>query len=154
MHVHSLQWHKVEREFCPGLDMSADVESVTVPQVLSHYKLPHVNFLKIDCEGCEFAVVPTIEFARVSRLAGELHPEICPPSVTDGAFTRVVQALCGFHAAQPWGYGVSGCDTPINSIAAPRRAVWKSLVCGRNVSLRRRPRRTRWANQASRVYEC
>ena len=56
-------------------------ERVTVPQmslgrIMDEQQLATVNYLKLDCEGCEFEILRTTEAAywrRIERIAVEYH---------------------------------------------------------------------------------
>jgi len=56
-----------------------DVQSTTLPSLLSKYKVNTIKLLKIDCEGCEHEVLPAIadryicDRKRLQRIEGELH---------------------------------------------------------------------------------
>ena len=132
-------WPSPNSPFCRGLDMAVDAAGITVPQVLAHYKIAHVDFLKLDCEGCEFQVVPTVDFRMVGRMAGEVHPDLCPAALPNGSFVRVVHNMCAHHQSQPWGYAVGGCGMPLKKVPASRRHEWAALVCGKEVATQKRP---------------
>jgi FkbM family methyltransferase len=56
-----------------------DVQSTTLPSLLSKYQIHTIKLFKIDCEGCEHEVLPSIadryicDRKRFQRIEGELH---------------------------------------------------------------------------------
>jgi len=54
------------------------VPTVTLTTLQSRYpELKQIGFLKLDCEGCEFAVVPrwsNSQWQSIRRVSGEIHP--------------------------------------------------------------------------------
>merc|ERR1711937_210351 len=51
--------------------LAAAVPTITLPDLVATLGLPGIDLLKVDCEGCEFAVLPDILGA--DDVAGELH---------------------------------------------------------------------------------
>ncbi|MBX8644833.1 MAG: FkbM family methyltransferase [Thermoplasmata archaeon] len=49
-------------------DGSVTIETTTVPELISYYSISRVDYLKLDCEGCEYDVL--------RNLAGEVWPLI------------------------------------------------------------------------------
>lgn len=54
-----------------------DLEQVTYEEILKEYKIDYVDFLKIDCEGCEYEVIEEIfkseNQSTILHLAMEVH---------------------------------------------------------------------------------
>jgi FkbM family methyltransferase len=46
---------------------------VTLTSLLDKYKIERVRFLKIDCEGCEWAFLRSPDIGRVDEIIGEYH---------------------------------------------------------------------------------
>jgi len=63
-------------------DWSSDmVRSVVLPDFLQHHRIEKVALFKIDCEGCEFEVIPQMhawlkDKKRVRRIVGEIHQSL------------------------------------------------------------------------------
>ena len=72
------------------------------------YNITELAFMKIDCEGCEYAVVPALEHVRVGQFVGEVHDV---PSVSQANFDRTIQTLCG-QPGHFWGQYVMNCCLP------------------------------------------
>ena len=53
-----------------------EVEAITLPQILSTYRIEHIDILKLDCEGSEYAIVYTLPeelLKKVSVMMIETH---------------------------------------------------------------------------------
>lgn len=53
------------------------VQTVSLAQAFSEYQVPHVDFLKIDCEGGEYDILfgcPKDVLARIKKISMEYHP--------------------------------------------------------------------------------
>lgn len=46
---------------------------VSLTSLIRHYKIDRVRFLKIDCEGCEWAFLTSKDIAKVDEIIGEYH---------------------------------------------------------------------------------
>ena len=51
---------------------SYDVEVITIPNILNDYKFP-ADILKMDCEGCEFEIIPDEDLSMFSDIILEHH---------------------------------------------------------------------------------
>lgn len=52
------------------------VPTISLGRVMDHFELASVNFLKVDCEGCEFAMIKSLSashWKRIERVAMEFH---------------------------------------------------------------------------------
>ena len=47
------------------------VMTISLRRLIEAFGLPGIDLLKIDCEGCEFAVLP--EILKFEDVVGELH---------------------------------------------------------------------------------
>jgi len=66
---------------------TAVIPSVVIQEFLSRHAIDHVKLFKIDCEGCEFEVVPAMgelftNKSRVERIVGEVHQSLKDPGET------------------------------------------------------------------------
>lgn len=64
----------------------AQIGSLVLPAYLSSHGIESLDFLKIDCEGCEFEVIPHMtkyfeDKSKVRLFAGELHQYMLKDSV-------------------------------------------------------------------------
>jgi FkbM family methyltransferase len=62
---------------------SVEVETVTLETLLARHGVDRVDFLKIDCEGAEGLILPSVSpgtFERVRRIALEFHDGLSPLS--------------------------------------------------------------------------
>ena len=55
-----------------------DVNGVTVDEIIDYFRLDRIPFIKLDCEGCEYDIVPnlsgrTLKMFREAFVAGETH---------------------------------------------------------------------------------
>jgi FkbM family methyltransferase len=58
------------------------VPSQTLAGLMEKYELDHVRFLKMDCQGAEFEIIPATPhrvLARIDCIALEIHPSIWGP---------------------------------------------------------------------------
>jgi len=60
------------------LGVSVDVE----PCTLADLGVFEAHFVKIDCEGCEFEVVPTMQATLFPTVVGEIHRDVAPDEST------------------------------------------------------------------------
>jgi len=63
---------------------SANVPSIQLTKFLANHNLDAVELLKIDCEGCEFEVIPSMKAvfadkAKIKRVTGEIHQSLKNP---------------------------------------------------------------------------
>ena len=101
----------------PRQDVDVDghwVGSVRLKDVYEHYNISKVPLLKIDCEHCEYDVLPQSWHMPWARLAGELHI----PEDPKGTQELVTQMMCN-QTGWPLRYGVVGCQ--ILQAHRPRR---------------------------------
>lgn len=57
-------------------DGSVTIETITVPQLISDYSISRVDFLKLDCEGCEYDVLRNLAedvWPLISEIVLEYH---------------------------------------------------------------------------------
>jgi FkbM family methyltransferase len=63
------------------------VETTTIDQLISDYKIPHIDFLKVDCEGGELDLFQTInkDYLKnnISKIAMEYHSMSIRDAVTE-----------------------------------------------------------------------
>jgi hypothetical protein len=54
-----------------------DVRQTTLPRLMDDYQLPHIDLLKLDCEGAEWDILPAAEtaFPRIRQICMEYHCE-------------------------------------------------------------------------------
>jgi len=82
-----------------GDNVSANVQSVTLPSLLEDYGIRSVSLLKIDCEGCEHGVFTGMDKficdrRRFQRIEGELHFAV------KQAYMETVQRLDMCHCSR------------------------------------------------------
>ncbi len=61
------------------LETSIKVETVTLEHILKLHKLTHVDFLKLDCEGSEGAILlntPKAVWKKIDKIALEFHDNV------------------------------------------------------------------------------
>lgn len=56
---------KRENMYMNGVTKNITVETVRLETVFDKYQIKHVNYLSIDAEGAEFAVIRSINFDKV-----------------------------------------------------------------------------------------
>ena len=104
-----------------GTKLTVTVPTVPLHHVLRDYKLDaalrRVVALKMDCEGCEWELVPFVSPAVRLRLGaipvmGELHPSMLPEWLTQEQYVDTVQLMC-CQEGRPFGYSVELCNVPI-----------------------------------------
>lgn len=54
------------------------IHPITVEEILNHFGVTHVSFVKLDCEGCEFDIVPAfsqrvLDLFADALVMGEIH---------------------------------------------------------------------------------
>jgi FkbM family methyltransferase len=59
----------------PGDLTRNKIPSVNIKSLLQEHHVEHITFLKIDCEGCEYEVLPSLEHfvSKTTFFAGEMH---------------------------------------------------------------------------------
>ncbi|MGB3780191.1 MAG: FkbM family methyltransferase [Tunicatimonas sp.] len=60
----------------PRNQETLSVEATTLPTVVEHYELPQIDFLKLDCEGSEYAILyglPTEQLRKIRAMCVETH---------------------------------------------------------------------------------
>ena len=61
---------------------NASANAHTLDLILKKYGEPRIDFLKVDCEGCEYNVLlkcPPANLGKVERIAMEIHPTLGRP---------------------------------------------------------------------------
>ena len=59
-----------------GPAIVVEVQCVTLDEILEHFNISYAAFVKLDCETCEYFVVPALSAqtrARLGRVMGEAH---------------------------------------------------------------------------------
>ena len=72
-HAHN---HSLTRPIDGGRDRTETVPTLTLPQLLDREQIPRVDFLKMDCEGSEYAILdatPSEVLDRIGVLSLEFH---------------------------------------------------------------------------------
>jgi FkbM family methyltransferase len=76
-------WHKV------------NITVVSITNIIAHYSLDFIDFFKIDCEGCEFEVIPSIHSQFIDKnkirfVGAEIHQSLLPQfnKITDDPLAR------------------------------------------------------------------
>ena len=69
------------------LDSTAEVNVINIQKFLLKQNVDVINIFKIDCEGCEFSVIPALKDmllnkTKVQQFAGELHQSLMTKEVT------------------------------------------------------------------------
>lgn len=115
----------------PTMDhgQSIEVEALRLPDFLEERGIERVDFLKLDCEGAEYAILDTIQDwgpDRIRRLAVEYHPVAENAEQRSGAllerrFRELGYAVHDVPAAKDR-YGLLFCEAPELAAAwFPRR---------------------------------
>lgn len=92
------------------------VQPISVDEIIEFYSIKTVGFIKLDCEGCEYDIVPNLSekakgiFER-AIVTGETHCDRMPSISSD--IIRVTHDMYDFWAQE----GPGGCDG--------RAKVWK-----------------------------
>jgi FkbM family methyltransferase len=79
------------------------VETITIDQLISDYNIPHIDFLKVDCEGGELDLFQTIDKNylknNINKIALEYHSMSIKETVieilTDNGF--IIEDIVGFN---------------------------------------------------------
>ena len=58
------------------------VPAVSLSAILARFGIDRVRFMKIDCEGCEWAFLASPDIGRVDEIIGEWHDRDGPSSIT------------------------------------------------------------------------
>lgn|SRR5215510_6390223 len=83
-------------------DATIDVRVVPLPQVLAEHGFERVDFLKLDCEGAEGLILPSLPeplFRGIRAIAMEFHDSMSPVGHDDLA---KLLADRGFAVSQVW----------------------------------------------------
>jgi len=61
-----------------GYTHDFSIQPITVEEIVHHFGVTHVSFIKLDCEGCEFDIVPSfsprlVDLFMEAIVMGELH---------------------------------------------------------------------------------
>jgi len=59
-----------------GYSKRIQVETVTLKSILEQYKLPRIDFLKLDCEGAEYDILRSLDkktASRIGKIVMETH---------------------------------------------------------------------------------
>mmetsp|Transcript_40638 Transcript_40638/g.72735 ORF Transcript_40638/g.72735 Transcript_40638/m.72735 type:complete len:308 (-) Transcript_40638:1434-2357(-) len=105
------------------------VHTVMLSQIRRLYGIQSVDLMKIDCEGCEYSVIPQLQDMRVARFVGELHPDM--PGVSHSMFEITIRTLCN-QEGQAWGKYVTRCcnsDAPTHKSHTALMAKLRSDHC-------------------------
>ena len=60
----------------PRNQETLSVPAITLPEVIKHYELPQIDFMKLDCEGSEYAILyglPPEQLRKVKAMCIETH---------------------------------------------------------------------------------
>lgn len=74
--------HSLDAALAGEPSSTENVSGLTLCDLLSNHKINRCNFLKLDCEGAEFAILETLSFelaARIDRIALEYHAQPARP---------------------------------------------------------------------------
>uniref|UniRef100_A0A7S1NNQ9 Methyltransferase FkbM domain-containing protein n=1 Tax=Eutreptiella gymnastica TaxID=73025 RepID=A0A7S1NNQ9_9EUGL len=83
-----------------------NIHTATVDQVYDVYHLNRVDLMKIDCEGCEYSVIPHLANRTVSRFVGEVHGQLSGLPLE--VFDLTIRTLC-MQEGQEFGLHVTNC---------------------------------------------
>jgi len=78
------------------------VRVATLPQLLAEHGIPQVDFLKLDCEGAEGLILPSLPDAllrSVRAIAMEFHDDVSP--LAHDALAKLL-AERGYRVSQAW----------------------------------------------------
>src|SRR5262249_43707963 len=79
-----------------------DVKVVPLPQVLAEHGIERIDFLKLDCEGAEGLILPSLPealFRGIRAIALEFHDDMSP--VPHDQLEKLL-AERGFHVSRAW----------------------------------------------------
>jgi FkbM family methyltransferase len=92
--------------FATGKDTAAgdsiDVRVATLPQLLAEHGIAAVDFLKLDCEGAEGLILPSLPDAllrSIRAIAMEFHDDVSP--LAHDALAKLL-AERGYRVSQAW----------------------------------------------------
>lgn len=96
-----------------------EVGMVTLAEVLAALRVPQVHFLKVDCEGCEWAVLAPPSWPRLRHLVHHVAAELHRWALGDGelgpaekaAEAAVREAICIHEKAETGNDENSVCST-------------------------------------------
>ena len=94
-----------------------DIWGITVDEIISHFSIKKVAFIKLDCEGCEYDVIPSLsanalKIFKDALVFGETH---CDRMKVDPAVIEYVHDIYnGFSQTNPkWKQPTCGKDGAI-----------------------------------------
>jgi FkbM family methyltransferase len=96
--------HSLLAEECPT-EKYIDVPSVTLQDIINNTAKGEIDFLKIDCEGCEgliFSSTPIEYLKRVKKIVVEFHDTSSP--LKHDKIQRLMEEA-GFKVKLYWGFG-------------------------------------------------
>ncbi|AOL17304.1 hypothetical protein BFU36_11955 [Sulfolobus sp. A20] len=67
---------------------STKVKQITFNTLVSIYNIKNIDLVKIDCEGCEYDIIPTLPFQIINKIIMEYHdyPQFIPTILTQAGF--------------------------------------------------------------------
>lgn len=102
-----------------GNELRARIGSLNIARTLRDMGIQKLSFFKIDCEGCEHEVVPTLGMVLQNSkyVASEVHP--CLPGMScnypPSAVSKTRTMLCNVRCCTPQGAG--GSETCNSAVA-------------------------------------
>jgi len=98
-----------------GSDLKSDkrvvtVKPITVDEIVHHFGITSLQFVKLDCEGCEYDIVPHFskkvrDMFKAALVFGETH---CDRMTVDPAIVRITHDI--FTGYEQSGKGLPRCD--------------------------------------------
>lgn len=78
-----------------GIDDTLEVQTVTVEEIMKRFDLHKIDFLKMNCEGCEYGIIRTLPpdtFDSISEITLEFHngPLDIPKILTNHGYTTTM----------------------------------------------------------------
>jgi FkbM family methyltransferase len=92
-----------------GAGDSVDVRVATLPELLAEHGMERVDFLKLDCEGAEGLILPSLPdalLAGIRKIALEFHDDVSP--VAHDGLAKLLEQK-GYRTSLAWdGYSANG----------------------------------------------